>query len=96
MLVVQIVRVISFFMVGLTASKELFQRMTHAILRAPLRWIDTVPSGRILNRFTSDTFVVDRRLSNQAFTFLRNILFLAVIIATRYVSSQRYRRYPAA
>ncbi len=95
MLVVQIVRVISFFMVGLTASKELFQRMTHAILRAPLRWIDTVPSGRILNRFTSDTFVVDRRLSNQAFTFLRNILFLAVIIATRYVSSQRHRRYSA-
>lgn len=85
MLLVQIVRVISFFFVGLTASKALFQRMTHAILRAPLRWIDTVPSGRILNRFTSDTFVVDRRLSNQTFTFIRNILFLVVIIATRYV-----------
>lgn len=59
--------------------------MTHAVLRAPLRWIDTVPAGRILNRFTSDTFTVDRRLSNQTFTFIRTVLFLAVIIATRYV-----------
>ncbi|KAK4044567.1 hypothetical protein C8A01DRAFT_12107 [Parachaetomium inaequale] len=82
MLLVQIVRVIVFFFVGLTASRVLFQRMTHAILRAPLRWIDTVPAGRILNRFTSDTFVVDRRLSSQTFTFIRNVLFLAVIIAT--------------
>ena len=86
MLLTQIVRVIVFFLVGLTASRVLFQRMTHAILRAPLRWIDTVPAGRILNRFTSDTFVVDRRLSSQTFTFIRNILFLVVIIATRYVS----------
>ncbi|KAH6649967.1 hypothetical protein F5144DRAFT_588575 [Chaetomium tenue] len=82
MLLTQIVRVIVFFFVGLTASRVLFQRMTHAILRAPLRWIDTVPAGRILNRFTSDTFVVDRRLSSQTFTFIRNILFLVVIIAT--------------
>lgn len=85
MLLIQIVRVITFFFIGLTASKALFQRMTHAILRAPLRWIDTVPAGRILNRFTSDTFVVDRRLSSQTFNFIRNILFLVVIIATRYI-----------
>ncbi|KAL2158565.1 hypothetical protein VTH06DRAFT_4332 [Thermothelomyces fergusii] len=82
MLLVQILRVIVFFFVGLKASRVLFQRMTHAILRAPLRWLDTVPAGRILNRFTSDTFVVDRRLSNQAFSLIRNLLFLAVIIAT--------------
>ncbi|GAB1311146.1 Putative ATP-binding cassette (ABC) transporter protein [Madurella fahalii] len=82
MLIVQLIRVMIFFIVGLTASKVLFQRMTHAILRAPLRWIDTVPAGRILNRFTSDTFTVDRRLSTQTFTFLRTVLFLVVIIGT--------------
>ncbi|KAL2171894.1 hypothetical protein VTG60DRAFT_1281 [Thermothelomyces hinnuleus] len=81
-LLVQILRVIVFFFVGLKASRVLFQRMTHAILRAPLRWLDTIPAGRILNRFTSDTFVVDRRLSNQAFALIRNVLFLAVVIAT--------------
>ncbi|KAK4188360.1 hypothetical protein QBC35DRAFT_382688 [Podospora australis] len=81
-LVVQIIRVMTFFVVGLKASKILFHNMVHAILRAPLRWIDTVPAGRILNRFTSDFFMVDRRLSSQTFTFIRSVMFLAVIIAT--------------
>ncbi|KAK4673495.1 hypothetical protein QC763_112510 [Podospora pseudopauciseta] len=81
-LLVQIIRVLAFFIIGMKASRVLFQDMTHAILRAPLRWIDTVPAGRILNRFTSDMFIVDRRLSNQAFTLIRTVLFLLVIIAT--------------
>ncbi|KAK3945274.1 hypothetical protein QBC46DRAFT_277732 [Diplogelasinospora grovesii] len=79
---VQVLRVMTFFFVGMKAARVLFQQMTHAILRAPLRWIDTVPAGRILNRFTSDTFTVDRRLANQTFTFLRSVLFLAIIIGT--------------
>lgn len=29
------------------------------MLAAPLRWIDTVPLGRVLNRFTSDIWTVD-------------------------------------
>jgi ABC-type multidrug transport system fused ATPase/permease subunit len=86
MLLAQVTRVLTFFYVGLKASRVLFQRMTHAILRAPLRWIDTVPAGRILNRFTSDTYMVDRRLSSQSFTFIRNALFLVVIIAARCAS----------
>lgn len=79
----QVPAVLTIFFVGLTASRVLFQRMTHAILRAPLRWVDTVPSGRILNRFTSDTFIVDRGVSGQAFGFVNEVLFLAVVTATR-------------
>ncbi|KAK4128244.1 P-loop containing nucleoside triphosphate hydrolase protein [Parathielavia appendiculata] len=82
MLLVQVTRVLTIFFIGLRASTELFQRMTRAILRAPLRWIDTVPAGRILNRFTTDTFAVDRRLSSQTFSFLRNLIFLVVIISS--------------
>lgn len=51
------------FMGSLRASKSLFSRLTHTILRTPLRWIDTVPLGRILNRFTTDVNVLDARLS---------------------------------
>ncbi|KAH8883932.1 P-loop containing nucleoside triphosphate hydrolase protein [Thozetella sp. PMI_491] len=79
---IQVVRVLGYFLVSLRASRILFKRMTHAILRAPLRWIDTVPAGRILNRFTSDTFTVDRRLTTETFTFLRTSLGLLVIIGT--------------
>lgn len=77
----------AFFMIiiGLRASKVLFERMTHAVLRAPLRWVDTIPSGRILNRFTSDTFMVDRRLSGELGNFLQTVFSLVVVIAARYV-----------
>lgn len=77
-----VVRVLAVMIVGLRASRTLFQRMTHAILRAPLRWIDTIPSGRILNRFTSDTFSVDRRLAGETFGFIQSCFSLVVIIGT--------------
>lgn len=80
-----VVRVLALLVVGLRAAKVLFQRLTHAILRAPLRWVDTIPSGRILNRFTSDTFVVDKRLAAETFGFIQNIFGLLIIVGTRYV-----------
>lgn len=42
------------FEASLKASRTLFDKLTYAILRAPLRWLDTVPVGRVLNRFTAD------------------------------------------
>jgi len=47
---------------SINASRKLFHDFTYAVLRAPLRWFDTVPLGRILNRFTSDFKVVDSEL----------------------------------
>lgn len=67
--------------IGLRTSRVLFERMTHAILRAPLRWVDTVPAGRILNRFTSDAFMVDRRLPGDLANFLHSSFSLVVTIA---------------
>lgn len=66
--------------IGLRTSRTLFERMTHAIIRAPLSWVDTNPSGRILNRFTSDMFMVDRRLPGDLSNFLQNIFQLIVTI----------------
>ena len=50
------------FIGSLKASHKLFDKLTNTILRAPLRWLDTVPIGRILNRFTADFVVVDSHL----------------------------------
>lgn len=47
---------------GIEASRNLFDDLTYAVLRAPLRWLDTVPLGRVLNRFTTDIYFVDVRL----------------------------------
>ncbi|KAG9233617.1 putative ABC bile acid transporter [Amylocarpus encephaloides] len=47
---------------SIKASRRLFDRLSFTILRTPLRWMDTVPLGRILNRFTADFNIVDGRL----------------------------------
>lgn len=67
---------------SIRASKRLFDKLSFTILRTPLRWVDTVPLGRILNRFTADFNVVDARLSADI-AFGGNNLFrlIGVVIA---------------
>ncbi|TAQ84026.1 hypothetical protein B7494_g7650 [Chlorociboria aeruginascens] len=69
------------------ASKKLFNKLSYTILRTPLRWIDTVPLGRILNRFTADFAVVDARLAiNIAFGINDLFRLLGVLAAGIFVS----------
>lgn len=44
---------------GLKASRNLFDAMTRSLLRAPLRFFDANPIGRILNRYSEDMTEID-------------------------------------
>lgn len=56
--------------------------MTSTIMRTPLRWLDTVPSGRILNRFSKDFETLDTKLAGDvAFTIYHALALLGVIAA---------------
>ncbi|KAL4866504.1 hypothetical protein BDV12DRAFT_210434 [Aspergillus spectabilis] len=56
------IRCLALALAFIHSSRQLFSDLLHTILRAPLRWLDTVPLGRILNRFTSDIYLLDWRL----------------------------------
>ncbi|KAF8858156.1 P-loop containing nucleoside triphosphate hydrolase protein [Acephala macrosclerotiorum] len=72
---------------SIRASRCLFDNLCFTILRTPLRWMDTVPLGRILNRFTADFNVVDSRLANDIGFGGNNVFRLVgVIIAGTFVS----------
>ena len=67
---------------SLASSRVLFRNLLFAVLRAPLQWSDTVPLGRILNRFTSDLYMVDLRLNYDLANFTAKVLeFLAILAA---------------
>ena len=47
---------------GIRASRTLFSDLLYKVLHAPTRWLDTMPQGRILNRFTADFNSVDSKV----------------------------------
>jgi len=48
---------------ALQASRKLHERMATAIFRSPMSFFETTPTGRILNRFSSDIYRVDEVLA---------------------------------
>ncbi len=67
---------------SIRASRILFDKMTSAVLRAPLGWHDTVPMGRILNRFIIDFDIIDSRIPNNLVLLLHDALQLIGIALT--------------
>jgi ABC-type multidrug transport system fused ATPase/permease subunit len=80
-------RYFSVYIASIRASKSMFEKLAYAVLRAPLRWLDTMPVGRILNRFTSDFNMLDSRISGDLSFMLHNAMqVLSVVIAGLFVS----------
>ncbi|KAI4095607.1 MAG: hypothetical protein LQ344_001538 [Seirophora lacunosa] len=66
------------------ASRKLHERMAHAIFRSPMSFFETTPTGRILNRFSSDIYRVDEVLArtfNMLFVNTARALYTLVLIA---------------
>lgn len=72
---------------SLRASRRMFDRLSSTMLRTPLRWIDTVPTGRILNRFTADITLIDTRLADHIGMGGNDLFRLIGVVVAGYVFS---------
>lgn len=67
------------------ASRILNIRAVHRVLYVPMSYMDTTPMGRIINRFTKDTDVLDNEMGDRIamivffFSFICGILILCII-----------------
>lgn len=71
------------YVLGNTASEDLFEKMTNSLFGAPLWWIEVTPHGEIITRFTSDMSVVDDRLPHDIGYMIVCICKMASILFTR-------------
>ena len=62
---------------GIMASRLIHKRLLVNILRLPMSFFDTTPSGRILNRFSKDIYTIDEIVPRSISMFLGT--FFAVI-----------------
>lgn len=68
---------------GLQTAEKLFSRMLHSIIRAPMAFFDSTPTGRILNRASTDQSVLDLEMANRlgwcAFSVIQLLGTIAVM-----------------
>ncbi|CAG8506025.1 1335_t:CDS:10 [Funneliformis caledonium] len=68
------------FMGSLVASRKLHSAILDKVLKAKLRFFDTTPIGRILNRFSKDMEVIDQTLSPMALFLIYSCVATASVI----------------
>ncbi|OJJ42786.1 hypothetical protein ASPZODRAFT_155051 [Penicilliopsis zonata CBS 506.65] len=80
-------RLLLVYTASIKASRNLFTSMLHTVLHTPLRWLDTIPPGRILNRFTADFRLLDSSLAEDFYQLagigwsLAGIMISAVFVS---------------
>ncbi|KAA8641843.1 hypothetical protein EYZ11_011255 [Aspergillus tanneri] len=70
---------------SIEASRKLHERMAFSIFRSPMSFFETTPSGRILNRFSSDIYRIDEVLArtfNMLFGNSAKAIFTMIVIAS--------------
>ncbi|KAM5262380.1 ATP-binding cassette sub-family C member 12 isoform 1-T1 [Ctenodactylus gundi] len=84
MLLFGIIKGFTFTKTTLMASSSLHDKVFDKILKSPMSFFDTTPTGRLMNRFSKDMDELDVRLPLHAENFLQQffmVVFILVIFA---------------
>lgn len=81
------IRSLGFYTVCIRASQNLYNYMFNGIISTTMRFFDTNPSGRILNRFSKDIGTIDEWLPKAVLDGAQSIIsLLGSIVITATVS----------
>ncbi|KAJ3655115.1 hypothetical protein Zmor_014255 [Zophobas morio] len=87
LIIITLVRSITFFSVCMRASTRLHDNMFASITRATMRFFNTNSAGRILNRFSKDMGSIDELLTSAMIDCLQiGLALLGIIIVVAIVS----------
>jgi hypothetical protein len=75
-LLISVARAFLFFWCALRAATSLHDDAAAAVLRAPLAFFHTNPTGRVLNRFSKDQGAIDEQLPQVAFDAVQAMMMV--------------------
>eukprot|EP00127_Corallochytrium_limacisporum_P002080 Clim_evm1s101 gene=Clim_evmTU1s101 len=73
--------------VAQVGSRRLHKWMLDAVIRAPMSFFNSTPTGRILNRFSSDMNTVDQRLVSNMSALVNRLLQITASVIVQIVVS---------
>ncbi|CAL5361622.1 unnamed protein product [Camellia sinensis] len=82
--VLTLTRAFSFAFGGLRAAIQVHDRLLNKLMDAPINFFDQTPSGRILNRFSSDLYTIDDALPfilNSLLAKFVGLLGIAIVLS---------------
>eukprot|EP00210_Caulerpa_lentillifera_P002714 g2594.t1 len=68
---------------SINASKKLYSDLVAKLCRLPMSFFDTQPTGRLINRFTSDTEAMDSEVAStlsMAMSCILNVVFSLIVV----------------
>ncbi|KAJ2710883.1 hypothetical protein H4R19_003522, partial [Coemansia spiralis] len=75
------------FWSSVRASRVLHEQLLHTVLRAPVRFFDTTPVGRLINRFSKDMETIDQALSSSLAIFVTELIAaLAILVVISVIT----------
>ncbi|KAI8903008.1 P-loop containing nucleoside triphosphate hydrolase protein [Globomyces pollinis-pini] len=85
-LLAAVLRGLFFFTVCINSSSSSFREMLYSVVRSPISFFQSVPHGRLMNRFAKDINLMDEMLPQTLFDFLQ----VAFMVAASFVLSFVY------
>ena len=72
---------------SVAAARVFHRNLMDAMLRAPMAFFDTTPLGRILNRFSKDTYTIDEQLMSAIYMWLNTLVaVLSIVIVISFAT----------
>ncbi|KAF0685074.1 Aste57867_23002 [Aphanomyces stellatus] len=75
-------RSLALFLAGLAGSSKLFRALVARVVRAPMRFFDTTPLGRIVNRLSKDVYTLDEGLPDNWGMLLSTLFDVVTTLGT--------------
>ncbi|KAI1317577.1 hypothetical protein EDD11_008147 [Mortierella claussenii] len=75
---------------GIRSARVLHQEMLYSVLRSPMKFFDTTPMGRILNRFSKDQSTIDEVLPRSFAGYSRTLFQVASVLVVVTMSTPSF------